>query len=218
MKAKLNDQGLLEGVRYVASPNSDERPAGCAIDLLVIHYISLPPGEFGGADIEAFFTNRLDADAHPFFATIADLRASAHFLIRRDGEVIQFVPCVKRAWHAGESSWKGRSRCNDFSIGIEVEGDGEAPFMPAQYRRLSELTRVLLTRYPITEIVGHSDIAPARKVDPGPRFDWARYRAMIEPPPRAKKGRKKPATRRASSAMRSRAGKSTARTRRRRRA
>ena len=124
MRAKLNDQGLVEGVRYVASPNCDERPEGCAIDLLVIHYISLPPGEFGGGEIEAFFMNRLDARAHPFFATIADLKASAHFLVRRDGEVIQFVPCAKRAWHAGESSWRGRLRCNDFSIGIEVEGDG----------------------------------------------------------------------------------------------
>jgi len=197
MRAKLNEEGLLEGVRYVASPNCDERPAGCAIDLLVIHYISLPPGEFGGADIEAFFMNRLDAPAHPFFATIAELKASAHFLIRRDGQVIQFVPCAKRAWHAGESSWKGRSRCNDFSIGIEVEGDGEVPFTAAQYRRLAAVTRMLLTRYPIAEIVGHSDIAPARKVDPGPQFDWARYRAMIEAPRRSQKGRKEPPPRRA---------------------
>jgi AmpD protein len=197
MRAKLNEEGLLTGVRYVASPNCDERPAGCAIDLLVIHYISLPPGEFGGCAIEAFFMNRLDAAAHPFFATIAELKASAHFLVRRDGEVIQFVPCVKRAWHAGESSWKGRTRCNDFSIGIEVEGDGEAPFMPAQYRRLAAVTRVLLARYPITEIVGHSDIAPARKVDPGPQFDWARYRTMIEVPGRSKKGTKKRVRRRA---------------------
>lgn len=191
MRAKLNDQGLVEGVRYVASPNCDERPEGCAIDLLVIHYISLPPGEFGGGDIEAFFMNRLDARAHPFFATIADLKASAHFLVRRDGEVIQFVPCTKRAWHAGESSWKGRLRCNDFSIGIEVEGDGEAPFTTAQYRRLAALTRVLTARYPITDIVGHSDIAPARKVDPGPQFDWTRYRAMLGVHGGGKRARKK---------------------------
>ncbi len=190
MRAKLNDQGLVEGVRYVASPNCDERPAGCAIDLLVIHYISLPPGRFGGGAIEAFFMNRLDADAHPFFATIAKLRASAHFLVRRDGKVIQFVPCAKRAWHAGESSWKGRSRCNDFSIGIEVEGDGETPFTAAQYRRLAAVTRLLMARYPIAEIVGHSDIAPARKVDPGPHFDWARYRAMVEAPRTRTRGRK----------------------------
>jgi len=191
MRAKLNEEGLLTGVRYVASPNCDERPAGCAIDLLVIHYISLPPGAFGGADIEAFFMNRLDAAAHPFFATIAQLKASAHFLIRRDGEVIQFVPCAKRAWHAGESSWKGRSRCNDFSIGIEVEGDGEVPFTAAQYRRLAAVTRLLMARYPIAEIVGHCDIAPTRKIDPGPQFDWARYRAMVEPPRRGKRARKK---------------------------
>lgn len=191
MRAKLNDQGLVEGVRYVASPNCDERPEGCAIDLLVIHYISLPPGEFGGGEIEAFFMNRLDARAHPFFATIADLKASAHFLVRRDGEVIQFVPCAKRAWHAGESSWRGRLRCNDFSIGIEVEGDGEAPFTAAQYRRLAALTRALTARYPIAEIVGHSDIAPARKVDPGPQFDWTRYRAMLGVPGGGKRGRKK---------------------------
>jgi AmpD protein len=195
MRAKLNDQGLIEGVRYVASPNCDERPAGCTIDLLVIHYISLPPGEFGGGAIEAFFMNRLDSGAHPFFATIADLRASAHFLVRRDGELIQFVPCVKRAWHAGESSWKGRSRCNDFSIGIEVEGDGEVPFTAAQYRRLAAVTRLLMARYPIAEIVGHSDIAPARKVDPGPQFDWARYRAMARAPRGGKRGRKKIAAR-----------------------
>lgn len=179
MKPKLTGEGLLEGVRYLASPNWDERPAGCGVDLLVIHYISLPPGEFGGPAIEQFFTNRLDPKAHPFFATIAGLKASAHFLVRRDGEVIQFVPCAKRAWHAGESTWKGRPRCNDFSIGIEVEGDGEVPFTPAQYRRLAALTRALKTRYPIAEIVGHSDIAPARKTDPGPQFDWARYRAAV---------------------------------------
>jgi AmpD protein len=195
-RAKLSDEGLLEGARYVASPNCDERPPGCAIDLLVIHYISLPPGEFGGGAIEAFFMNRLDAGAHPFFATIADLKASAHFLVRRDGEVIQFVPCAKRAWHAGESSWKGRPRCNDFSIGIEVEGDGEVPFTAAQYRRLAALTRVLMARYPIAESVGHSDIAPARKVDPGPQFDWARYRALVETPRRGGRRRKKIAARR----------------------
>ena len=180
MRMRFTEEGLLAGARYVASPNCDERPPACPVELLVIHYISLPPGQFGGAAIEAFFTNRLDAGAHPFFATIADLKASAHFLVRRDGEVIQFVPCSKRAWHAGESSWQGRVRCNDFSIGIEVEGDGEVPFTAAQYRRLAALTRVLLARYPIVEIVGHSDIAPLRKVDPGPQFDWARYRAMVE--------------------------------------
>lgn len=179
MKPRLTQEGLLEGVRYVASPNCDDRPAGCRVDLLVIHYISLPPGEFDGPEIEQFFTNRLDPDAHPFFATIARLKASAHFLVRRDGEVIQFVPCAKRAWHAGESSWKGRPRCNDFSIGIEIEGSGEVPFTAAQYRRVAALTRALKTRYPIANIVGHSDIAPSRKTDPGPQFDWARFHAMV---------------------------------------
>lgn len=179
MKPKLSEEGLLEGVRYVASPNCDERPAGCSIELLVIHYISLPPGEFGGPAIERFFMNRLDPKAHPFFTNISGLAASAHFLVRRDGEVIQFVPCAKRAWHAGESSWKGRSRCNDFSIGIEVEGDERVPFTAAQYRRLAVLTQALQTQYPIVEIVGHADIAPSRKTDPGPQFDWARYRAMV---------------------------------------
>lgn len=179
MKPKLSEEGLLEGVRYIASPNWDERPAGCAVELLVIHYISLPPGEFGGPAIEQFFTNRLEPAAHPFFATIAELKASAHFLIRRDGKIIQFVPCAKRAWHAGESSWKGRSRCNDFSIGIEVEGDERVPFTPVQYRRLAALTYALKTRYPILDILGHSDIAPLRKTDPGPQFDWARYRTLI---------------------------------------
>jgi N-acetyl-anhydromuramoyl-L-alanine amidase len=179
VRLKLTNEGLLEGVRYVASPNSDERPAACSIDLLVIHYISLPPGKFGGRAIEEFFTNRLDPGAHPFFATLTGLKASAHFLVRRDGALIQFVPCAERAWHAGESSWKGRSRCNDFSIGIEVEGDEAVPFTAAQYRRLATLTRALTARYPIAEIVGHSDIAPLRKTDPGPQFDWARYRAMV---------------------------------------
>lgn len=179
MKPKLSEEGLLEGVRYIASPNWDERPAGCAVELLVIHYISLPPGEFGGPAIEQFFTNRLEPAAHPFFATIAELKASAHFLVRRDGEIIQFVPCAKRAWHAGESSWKGRSRCNDFSIGIEVEGDERVPFTAVQYRRLAALTYALKTCYPILDILGHSDIAPSRKTDPGPQFDWARYRTLI---------------------------------------
>ncbi len=179
MRPKLTDEGILEGARYIASPNFDERPVACGIELLVVHYISLPPGSFGGPAIKEFFTNRLDPRAHPFFATIANLKASAHFLVRRSGAVIQFVPCAKRAWHAGESTWRGKPRCNDFSIGIEVEGDEKKPFTAAQYRRLAALTRVLMARYPISEVVGHSDIAPSRKTDPGPQFDWARYRAML---------------------------------------
>ena len=176
----VSADGLAAGVRYVRSPNCDERPAGCAIDLLVIHHISLPPGEFGGPGIVDLFTNRLDPDGHPFYASVAGARVSAHFLIRRDGGLIQFVPCGKRAWHAGESSWKGRSRCNDFSIGVELEGTGEVPFTGAQYRRLAALTRSLRARYPIADVAGHSDIAPGRKSDPGPTFDWARYRGMLE--------------------------------------
>lgn len=180
----LSPAGVARSARYVASPNCDERPAGCEVDLLVIHHISLPPGEFGGAGILQLFTNRLDPTAHPYYETIAAARVSAHFLIRRDGEVLQFVPCGKRAWHAGESSWQGRSRCNDFSIGIELEGTGEVPFTDAQYRRLAVLTRLLKARYPIRDLVGHSDIAPGRKADPGPLFDWARYRRMLRAEPR----------------------------------
>lgn len=176
----INSEGLFEGVRFIPSPNRDARPAGGAIDLLVIHYISLPPGEFGGPGIIEHFSNRLDPSAHPFYASIAGEKVSAHFLVRRNGELIQFVPCAKRAWHAGESSWKGRARCNDFSIGIEMEGTGEVPFTAAQYRRLAALTRALRARYPIRDIAGHSDVAPERKTDPGPYFDWARYRSMLD--------------------------------------
>ena len=179
IRPRISEGGVVEGVRFVPSPNCDERPAGCAVDLLVIHYISLPPGTFGGPGIIDLFTNRLDPAAHPDYASLAGLKVSSHFLIRRGGALIQFVPCSNRAWHAGESSWKGRGRCNDFSIGIEVEGTGEVPFTDAQYEQLAGLTRALQARYPIIDIVGHSDIAPGRKHDPGPRFDWARYRALL---------------------------------------
>ena len=179
-KLRLDSEGLVKGVRYVASPNCDERPAGCAIGLLVIHYISLPPGEFGGNGIVELFTNRLDPAAHPFYATIAGTKVSAHFLVRRNGGLIQFVPCSKRAWHAGESSWKGRRGCNDYSIGIEMEGCGEMPYTDLQYERLAQLTRAIQARHPIGGIVGHSDVAPERKSDPGPHFDWARYRASVK--------------------------------------
>ena len=179
MKLRVDSKGLVGEARFIASPNCDERPAGCTIDLLVIHYISLPPGEFGGPGITDFFTNRLDPAAHPFYASIAGVKVSAHFLVRRDGALIQFVPCTGRAWHAGTSSWKGRTRCNDFSIGIEVEGTGEVPFTDAQYHGLAELARALKARYPIVDIVGHSDVAPGRKSDPGPHFDWARFRGML---------------------------------------
>ncbi len=180
IRLRISEEGVIEGVRYVPSPNCDERPAGSAIVLLVVHHISLPPGEFGGPGIVELFTNRLDPAAHSFYATVAGTRVSAHFLIRRDGELYQFVPCGARAWHAGESSWKGRAQCNDFSIGVELEGTGAAPFTDAQYERLAALTRALKARYPIRDIVGHSDVAPGRKDDPGPQFDWARYRGMLK--------------------------------------
>jgi N-acetyl-anhydromuramoyl-L-alanine amidase len=176
----LNEEGLVEGVRYVASPNCDERPAGCGVELIVVHAISLPPGEFGGDGIIELFTNRLDSSAHPYYATVSDLKVSAHFLIRRDGKLVQFVSAGRRAWHAGESAWRGRARCNDFSIGIELEGTDSAPFEDAQYTVLADLTRAIQARYPATDITGHSDIAPGRKTDPGPCFDWARYRALVK--------------------------------------
>jgi len=189
VKLRLDSEGRVAGARFVPSPNCDARPAGRAIDLLVIHHISLPPGEFGGPGIVELFTNRLDPAAHPYYATVAGMKVSVHFLIRRDGELSQFVPCGARAWHAGESSWKGRAQCNDFSIGIELEGTAEAPFTAAQYRQLARLTRALKARYPIRDIVGHSDIAPGRKSDPGPHFDWARYRDLLKIARQGKKRR-----------------------------
>ena len=171
--------GRVDAARYVASPNCDQRPPGEAITLLVIHNISLPPGEFGGDAIERLFTNTLDHDAHPYYRTLAGLRVSAHFLIRRAGELLQFVPCTERAWHAGASTWCGRSRCNDFSIGIELEGADDVPYTEAQYRVLAELARSLQSAYPIAAVAGHCDIAPERKTDPGPSFDWPRFRDSI---------------------------------------
>jgi AmpD protein len=177
----LDSSGVLPAARQVPSPNFDERPPGATIDLLVVHNISLPPGEFGGAGIEQLFTNRLDPRAHPYFREIHGLRVSSHFLVRRDGELVQFVACGKRAWHAGQSQWRGRSRCNDFSVGVELEGCDDRPFEDAQYRRLADVAAALRRAYPILECVGHSDIAtpPGRKSDPGPHFDWARLRALL---------------------------------------
>lgn len=172
-------QGLLTGCEYIPSPNCDDRPAG-AVELLVIHNISLPPGEFGGDGVQRLFTNALEVDAHPYYQTIAGLKVSSHFLIRRDGRIIQFVPCSRRAWHAGESCWQDRSRCNDFSIGIELEGSDFVPFDDAQYAALDKLTRALRAAYPIRGIAGHSDIAPQRKTDPGPYFDWLRYLTGVQ--------------------------------------
>ncbi|MFZ5593482.1 MAG: 1,6-anhydro-N-acetylmuramyl-L-alanine amidase AmpD [Pseudomonadota bacterium] len=174
--------GWLQGARCVGSPNQDERPADAAIDLLVIHGISLPPGEFGGGWIDALFTNTLDPQAHPYFQEIADLRVSAHVLIRRDGEIVQYVPFHRRAWHAGQSCFEGRARCNDFSIGVELEGCDDRPYEEAQYTALAELARALMAAYPaITprRIAGHSDIAPGRKTDPGLAFDWQRFRTLL---------------------------------------
>lgn len=176
---KVLKNGWLTGVRRIASPNHDARPHGVATELLVIHNISLPPNEFGGAGIVQLFTNRLDCSAHPYYAQLQDVKVSAHFLIRRDGQIIQFVSCQQRAWHAGVSSWKGRSRCNDFSLGIELEGTDFLPFSDTQYAALSRLTRCLRRTYPLRDIAGHSDIAPERKTDPGACFDWARYRATL---------------------------------------
>ncbi len=167
--------GLLVGVRYVPSPNWDYRPAGGDIDLLVIHNISLPPGEFGGPYVDALFTNNLDPTAHPFFREINRLKVSSHLFLDREGEVTQYVPLTGRAWHAGESCFQGRECCNDFSIGIELEGTDEKPYAEIQYRRLANIIHLLNNTWPgITRdrIVGHSDIAPQRKTDPGRSFDW----------------------------------------------
>lgn len=166
--------GWLREARAVPSPNHDERPSGLAIELLVLHYISLPPGRFRGDAIERLFTNRLDPDVHPAFEPLRSLRVSAHFLIRRDGELLQFVDTDLRAWHAGVSCFQGRERCNDFSIGIELEGDGMHRFTARQYRALRRLIAWLRERHPLRWIVGHADIAPGRKQDPGPLFDWRR--------------------------------------------
>jgi AmpD protein len=174
--------GLLPEARQVASPNYDERPQGQAINLLVIHAISLPAGEFGGPWIDDLFCNRLDAQAHPDFPAICGLTVSAHILIRRDGEMVQYVPFHQRAWHAGESSYQGRQRCNDFSIGIELEGCDQQPFEPIQYRQLARLCRALMAAYPgITpeRITAHSDIAPGRKTDPGPHFQWQHLHQLL---------------------------------------
>ncbi len=182
MRKKLTIQGgWLELVRKVPSPNQDLRPTG-EISLLVIHSISLPPGEFGDRYIDQLFTNQLDPKAHPFFAEIAGLKVSAHLLIDRRGDLTQYVPFHRRAWHAGISCFQGRERCNDFSIGIELEGTETLPFADAQYATLAEVISLLLTTYPelsSERIVGHCDIAPGRKTDPGQSFDWQRLYRLL---------------------------------------
>ena len=174
--------GLIDRARQCPSPHCDERPPGVALDTVVVHGISLPPGEFGGPWIDALFAGRLDPGAHPYFAGLQGLRVSAHVLIRRDGEPVQYVPFGRRAWHAGQSSFQGRPRCNDFSVGVELEGCDHVPYTDAQYQALATLIAALRRAYPDIapdRITGHSDIAPGRKTDPGPAFDWPRLRRAL---------------------------------------
>lgn len=179
---RFDEEGWLSGARRLDSPNCDARPMGLSPDLLVIHNISLPPEQFGGSDIERLFTNCLDPEAHPYFAEISDLKVSSHLLIDREGRVIQFVSLNDRAWHAGISCWQGRESCNDYSIGIELEGSDTQKFTKAQYQSLVEATKAIQAIYPnirADRIVGHSDIAPGRKTDPGPFFDWNGFRKSL---------------------------------------
>jgi len=181
-RAVMAEEGRLAGARQCPSPNQGERPVDSVVSLLVIHNISLPPGEFGGGYIEQFFSNALPVDEHSYFAEIADLQVSAHLLIDREGEVVQFVPFARRAWHAGDSSFAGAANCNDYAIGIELEGTDSEPYSDAQYQRLAQVSRELLAAYPALNaerIVGHSDISPGRKTDPGSAFDWQRFFAML---------------------------------------
>ena len=176
------DQGWLSTATALASPNADPRPDKSDISLLVIHNISLPPGQFGGGHVAELFTSTLDPNTHPYFAEIANLKVSAHLLIDREGVVIQFVPFDQRAWHAGVSAFAGRPVCNDFSIGIELEGTDTDPYTHLQYECLVKITQCLIAEYPALSserVAGHSDIAPDRKTDPGPAFDWARFKALI---------------------------------------
>lgn len=178
----IDDNGWLTDARTVASPNHDMRPDDTAIELVVIHGISLPPGEYGGGHVQRFFQNRLDPQEHEYFAEICDMCVSAHCLIERDGTITQFVSFADRAWHAGQSEWRGRSRCNDFSIGIELEGCDDEAYADPQYASLATLIGELRTAYPTIAadaLAGHSDIAPGRKTDPGPYFDWGRLTSML---------------------------------------
>ncbi len=178
-------RGLIEPARLSLSPNRDEREDPAGVSMIVLHGISLPPGRFGGEEIEALFLNRLDWDAHPYFGEIRGMEVSAHLLIRRDGEIVQFVPFNERAWHAGASDFRGRSRCNDYSIGIELEGEDETPYDDCQYKVLPQVLKALIRAYPgisAREIAGHCDVSPGRKSDPGPAFDWMRlYDALGDP-------------------------------------
>ena len=172
-----SDTGLIAPSRLRLSPNRDERPPGAIPELIILHAISLPPGEFGGAEIEALFMNELNWDAHPYFGEIRGLEVSAHLLIRRDGSLVQFVPFTERAWHAGDSCFRGRTQCNDYSIGIELEGEDETAYDDRQYEVLAAVIRATCQAYPdisARELAGHCDVAPGRKSDPGPAFDWLR--------------------------------------------
>ncbi len=168
----LDDSGWMSGVRHCVSPNFGPRPAGATVDLAVVHSISLPPGVYGGDAIERLFTNRLDWNEHPYYGEIRGMEVSAHFLVRRTGEIVQFVSTLDRAWHAGRSSWLGRENCNDYSVGVELEGLEGGLFEPEQYARLAELLIALLRRLPLRSVVGHEHVAPGRKQDPGSGFDW----------------------------------------------
>jgi len=176
------ETGFVKAARKVPSPNYDDRPEGAVIEALIIHAISLPPGQYGGVCVEQFFCNQLDREEHPYFAEIAELKVSSHFLIHRSGELVQFVPIHQRAWHAGVSCCMGREAVNDFSIGIELEGSDDDTFEDAQYQTLTELTHTLISAIPTLSakhIYGHADIAPGRKTDPGPNFDWQAYRLAL---------------------------------------
>lgn len=175
----ISPDGWHRHARAVPSPNFGPRPAQAHIDLLVLHSISLPPGQYGGPQVEQLFTNTLDCDAHPYFAALRGLQVSAHFFVRRTGELVQFVSCHDRAWHAGQSCWRGRSNCNDDSIGIELEGLEGDTFEPAQYATLAALCHALAQRYPLAHVAGHEHIAPGRKQDPGPGFDWAQLQRQL---------------------------------------
>jgi AmpD protein len=175
----IDAQGIAAAAAQVASPNQDDRPAALPISLIVVHGISLPPGRFGGDGVVRLFTNTLDSGADPYYREIAHLRVSSHFFIQRDGSLVQFVACRRRAWHAGVSSWRGRAACNDYSVGIELEGTDDLPYEAAQYRMLARLARALRRRYPIKDMVGHSDVAPGRKTDPGAAFDWLKLGRLL---------------------------------------
>ncbi len=175
----IDGDGWVPAAIRIPSPNCDDRPARTTVSLVIVHGISLPPGKFGGDGVERLFTNTLDAAADPYYPGIARLKVSSHFFVRRDGTLVQFVACRQRAWHAGASSWRGRPSCNDFSVGVELEGTDDLPYATPQYATLARLAKALCRRYPIRDMVGHSDVAPGRKTDPGNAFDWQRLGRML---------------------------------------